>query len=114
MIKGHKGRYNRKLRSKTETYRIPTKRTSNQKDSGQQETVNVTHCVSPEAHEYPRTAASFLLVVNKNKKIPVKSVDTAIVSFLPPNDHRLLELLVQSTATHAIRDPGIPRIEMIV
>jgi hypothetical protein len=55
-----------------------------------------------------------LLVVNKNKKIPVKSVDSAIVSFLPPIDHRLLEPLVQSTATQAIRDPGMPRTEMMV
>jgi hypothetical protein len=70
--------------------------------------------VRPEAHEYPRTAASVLLVVNKNKKIPVNSVDTAIVSFLPPKDHRLLDFLVQSTATQAMRDPGIPRMEMIV
>ena len=55
-----------------------------------------------------------LLVVNKNKKIPVKTVDIAIVSFLPPSNHRLSDFLVQSTATHAIREPGMPRTEMMV
>jgi hypothetical protein len=40
--------------------------------------------VSPEAREYPNTAFSVLLVVNKNKKIPVKAVESAIVTFLPP------------------------------
>jgi hypothetical protein len=43
-----------------------------------------TYCVSPEAREYPNTAFSVLLVVNKNKKIPVKAVESAIVTFLPP------------------------------
>lgn len=73
----------------------------------------LTYCVRPEAQEKPSTAASLLLVVNKNKKIPVSAVDTAMVNFLPPSDHFPVPL-VQSTTAQAIRDPGIPRTEMIV
>ena len=30
----------------------------------------IAFCVRPDAHEKPNTAASFALVVNKNKKMP--------------------------------------------
>lgn len=67
----------------------------------------------PDAQEYPKTAASDVLVVNKNKKIPVRSVEIANVIFLPPTVH-FPAPLVQSTTMHAMRDPGIPRTDMMV
>jgi len=47
--------------------------------------------LSPEAEEYPRMAALVLLIVNK--KMPIKTVDIFIASFLPPNDYRLSDFL---------------------
>lgn len=76
-----------------------------------------THCVNPLAHENPNTSASFVLVVNKNRNIPVNAVDTAIVIFLPPIANLFFpsprSFRVQSTTRHAMMDPGIPQTEMM-
>lgn len=85
-----------------------------QLDTAASRNINSTYCVRPEAHENPRTAASVVLVVNRKRKMPVSAVDTAIVNFLPPSDHRDWDPRVQSTTRQAIKDPGIPRTEMMV
>jgi hypothetical protein len=55
-----------------------------------------------------------VLVVNKNRKTPVKAVDTAMVTFLPPIANLLRFFLDQSTTRQAMIEPGIPRIEIIL
>ena len=51
--------------------------------------LKTTHCVNPEAQEKPRIAACVLLVVKRNKKMPVRAVATAMVIFLPPRANLL-------------------------
>jgi hypothetical protein len=73
---------------------------------------NDTYCVRLDAHEYPRTAALVLLVVNKNMKTADNIVKTASENFLPPMVHPPTPRVISTTA-QAMSDPGMHRTEMI-
>ncbi|KAI3604323.1 sugar transporter [Moniliophthora roreri] len=95
------------------TYSIPGESELISKCTGKMEKP-ATYCVKPEAQENPRTAAWDLLVVNKNKKTPLRAVETAIVSLRPPKENLLLVFRVQSTTRQAMMEPGTPRMDMMV